>query len=315
LTANTEIASASAIKISTEKGWIEFSFNDVDVSHLPVVYIGIFLAQGDGSMSFSGGSGDSDFVYIDGDGKNCGYQKTDNSNGNFGATTNSCPALEIYKASMELSVSSISVMSPLKIYAYQDSDDFSKTPPVAVYLDSVLTQKQKVAFSNGLDRTYMMPNNQEAQTDDVNISTISETLKGAGYHELNMSFAMISIKTSVVADKTARLLVLGDSVTAGYNADVNNDNRQPNTYWGVAAELAFAKFDSFEMIGDFSSDKANILGSLTTIKAEGRGGWKLLDFLFSETINDVMNPFYDVSKTWTDEDLSDAEVKFSLTKY
>jgi hypothetical protein len=162
LTANTEIASASAIKISTEKGWIEFSFNDVDVSHLPVVYIGIFLAQGDGSMSFSGGSGDSDFVYIDGDGKNCGYQKTDNSNGNFGATTNSCLALEIYKASMELSVSSISAMSPLKIYAYQDSDDFSKTPPVAVYLDSVLTQKQKVAFSNGLDRTYMMPNNQEA---------------------------------------------------------------------------------------------------------------------------------------------------------
>lgn len=73
MTANTEIASASAIKISTEKGWIEFSFNDVDVSHLPVVYIGIFLAQGDGSMSFSGGSGDSDFVYIDGDGKNCGH--------------------------------------------------------------------------------------------------------------------------------------------------------------------------------------------------------------------------------------------------
>lgn len=312
---SAEIASASALKVSTKKEWVTFDFDNVDISNLDIICIGFYVEQNNGAMSFAGGSGDPVYVYTDENGKNSGYLTLANENGNYGLTTNSCPALEVYKASADISISNISAVPPTKIYAYQDSEDPTQTPPIAVYLDSVLTAKQKVAFTNGLDRIYMMPNNQVVQDNDVKISTISEALKGTGYHDLNLSFALITTKTSVATDKSAKLLVIGDSVTAGYNANVNNADGQPNTYWGVAAELAFAKFDSFEMLGGNASDKVDIEGVMTTVKAEGRGGWKLYDFLFSETINSVTNQFYDSSKTWTDEDLNTAGVKFSLSKY
>ena len=203
------------------------------------------------------------------------------------------------------------------IYTIQYSDDMQKSPSLGIYVDSVIKGKQDVSF-DGIDRAYLaVPN--KTQTNDIVEMTESFVLSGKGYSDKPFTVKNISVKTTNLANKTAKVLQIGDSVTNGAGSQYNTDDK-PQRSWAYLAYLGKKYLSSYEQLGKIVSETITLAdGSSYTAKAEGRGGWKLYDYMYvaDKTVDDVnlVNPFYNANKVWTRQELNTKGVKFSLAYY
>ena len=146
--------------------------------------------------------------------------------------------------------------------------------------------------------------------------TITDVIEGE-IADTTISFSAISTLMSAVASKFPKILVIGDSTVNGtgsfYPASVTLNN--PAQFWSYIKKLNLmyrvqngnTGFNCL-MVGKQSSRSFVYNSTTYTTYAEGRGGWKVEDYLYYATsTNGYTNFFYDSGQS--------GSVKFSLAKY
>lgn len=239
------------------------------------------------------------------------------------------------------------IIYPKEVYTVQDVEKLTESMPQTLYLDHMLKlqKHEDLMFEKTKsDKYYICSNVLDLQS--TNVIETNHAISLDGFKgERKVTVKQVSTKSNVASDKPIRLLQIGDSVGGGYGGDANRVEyfgANPITYYAVAQKL----FDldaikvgnpnlyKMQTIGfrnhfTYSIVRDGVTHDVKNAYGEGRGGWKLYDYLYNSiqgetgpdrepTSSKPINPFYDGSKIWTGayaDDLNSSGVKFSLKHY
>lgn len=241
----------------------------------------------------------------------------------------------------------LETIQPDEIYCTCNDVDPNKNYTVAMYVDHMMNlSAKKIAKFKSTDSDKLPRFYGEISDDgtifnngnDIDTEAIHDTIIGETVINKDVMITKKSVLNSAVSGIGIRSLVIGDSVVNGTGANfptavTGADN--PTAFWSYMAKMAIEdKADNgggfdFVSIGLRSSRTIKVNGSDHKIWAEGRGGWKVEDYLFLLDNTEgapgaYWNPFY-TEKTWINPDLntityengtvSKTGVKFSIQSY
>jgi len=228
----------------------------------------------------------------------------------------------------EIGLRDVDGIFPSKVYTVSDVVAINENNSITLYVDhfASLASYKKLRFSKTkTDKYRLFSDVGTAQTN--NVVQTNRTINVDGFSVSSFITNQISTKSDITLDSNIRVLPIGDSVGGGFGGTQNVINDNPRTSWAIAQKLFY--LDSIKS-GDVTKHKIQFLGFRNVVDvsatynsttktgkaySEGRGGWKLSDYLYLENVAEVYNPFYDATKTWTNAALNTAGVKFSLAKY
>lgn len=179
--------------------------------------------------------------------------------------------------------------APTTIFdTYNDGDDgfYSRGYVQAVYPESFLKTKTPIGVNGRQNFNFACTT---IPTDDVSTDRVEITLEGDGYESHNVTFDVVTTKSSVSKDKKVRYLAIGDSLTGNNIADVNGSRNLGGNMQGCVMELQ--KMDAADLGAaiDFLSVGAyNIANKSVNYKGvdldfkvcdEGRGSWTTSNYL------------------------------------
>jgi hypothetical protein len=223
-----------------------------------------------------------------------------------------------------------SVVYPDKIYTVcndiiADAQAFeSRNYSACLYVDHFLklSSKKDIVFkSTGNDKfPIFSPISLDGSiyNDGVPVKTVTVTDKliGEAINDIDISISHISTKVSLSTNQFPKVLVIGDSVTAGFLSYTPKplviDN--PTAYWSWSKK--FFELDKLDnagvghkslFIGKLISREFKVNDNTVRSFSEGRGGWSAVNFLYDSVYGDYTNYFYDGAKPTAN--------KFSLAKY
>lgn len=232
-------------------------------------------------------------------------------------------------------------ITPHSIYLTQDGFNIKNTMPHRLYIDHLVNMSKysNIYFDKtradiyhlSADVNKAITGNKTELPLDISIANV----------KAKKSFNIVRriTKTNVGENTFVKLMQLGDSVGGGFGGNSNIVDNNPGVSWAVTQKLFM--LDGIKS-GDYDNKyKMQTLGfrnsvaveatynsttKTSTAYGEGRGGWRLTDYLYRKfqgetgveqepTEGSVLNPFYDENKVWIDSELNEKGVKFSLKKY
>ena len=208
---------------------------------------------------------------------------------------------------------------PQKVYTvyHEGKEPYPDLP--TLYLDHMFYLKKQAPLffqATGNDR---LPFGNEG---NIQTTRIQETDVSIGINECDypITFTRISTQSTIGKGKQIRLLPIGDSVGNGHGGSWNRAEGRASVSWSIArqfflqdryADGTMPTMTDFITIGTTGKNTFEVTTDEGTFSCTGygecRGGWKLSDYLYSQTVNKLENPFYDENQP--------GENKFSLATY